>query len=134
MSLHPALYGYIRDEWTYPKGAVLMDEGGRGEWVYVILEGKAKVVKKTAKGKLTLQVLTEGDFFGEMAFLGRNKGPRSASVVAVDGSVRVGMLDPGMLERDYEMLSPQIKQLIRSLIMKLIDADQKASELAVAAG
>jgi CRP-like cAMP-binding protein len=132
MSLDPLAYTYIVNEKTYPKGSVLLEEGSKGTWVYVLLEGRAKVVKKTAKGTLTLNTLKAGDFFGEMGFLGRMQKPRSASVVAVEGPVRIGMLDPQLLERDYETIPKRIKELVIAMILKLNEADEKACVLAEA--
>ncbi|MCJ7775008.1 MAG: hypothetical protein MUP08_01345, partial [Desulfobulbaceae bacterium] len=44
---------------------------------------------------------------------------RSASVVAADGPVRLGVLDSERLVKDYGTLSPQFRALMRSLIRRL---------------
>jgi CRP/FNR family transcriptional regulator, cyclic AMP receptor protein len=60
---------------TYDQGATVVQEGAAGSVFYVILEGRARVVRN---GR-TLARLNKGDFFGEMSLLdGR---PRTASVV-----------------------------------------------------
>ena len=61
---------------TYPEGATVVEEGTTGSKFYVILDGRAKVVRK---GR-TVDRLSPGDFFGEISLL--DGGPRAASVVA----------------------------------------------------
>ena len=57
----------------------LLLEGDVGHAFFVIVSGQVKVVKD---GKL-LNVLKDGDCFGEMAYLSGNKSKRSASITAV---------------------------------------------------
>ena len=88
-----------------------------GSWIFVILEGSARVKKKTDKGQITLDVLKEGDIFGEMEFLEGAKRPRTASLVA-SSDVWVGILDVDRLLKDYELVYPKLRILIRSLMAK----------------
>ncbi len=82
MPVHHTIHAYVASEEFYPNGSVIIEEGTVGDWVYVILEGSAKVRKKTSKGLVTVDTLKEGDVFGEMGFLEGGKRLRSASVVA----------------------------------------------------
>ncbi|MBW1682325.1 MAG: cyclic nucleotide-binding domain-containing protein [Deltaproteobacteria bacterium] len=126
------LLGYIASEETYEDRTVIIEEGSKGEWIFVVLEGRVKVKKKTEKGKVTLDTLKEGDIFGEMVLLEQRKGVRTASVVA-DGRVRVGVLDTQRVVRDYESLSPQLKDLIRTLIVRLKETTARVSAMAAGA-
>jgi eukaryotic-like serine/threonine-protein kinase len=74
--------------WEVLRGAIwenhareqnLLQEGDIGRAFFVIIAGQVKVVKD---GKL-LNVLKEGDCFGEMAYLTGSQARRSASIVAV---------------------------------------------------
>jgi len=58
--MDPALHSYIAEETTYSDGEVIIEEGSRGSWIYVILEGSAKVKKRTPKGMVTIDILREG--------------------------------------------------------------------------
>jgi CRP-like cAMP-binding protein len=63
----------------YPKDAVVFEDGMPGDYMYLIREGQVKVTKMSEDGReKILEILGEGDFFGEMALLER--APRSASV------------------------------------------------------
>ncbi len=119
MTIDGLVYGYVASEEVYPDKAVIIEEGSKGDWVYVILEGSAKVRKRTRKGVVTLDTLSEGDIFGEMVLLETGQELRSASVVAAGGLVRLGVLDSERLVKDYGTLSPQLRALMRSLIRRL---------------
>lgn len=119
MTIDGLVYGYVASEENYPDKAVIIEEGSKGDWVYVILKGSVKVRKRTRKGVVTLDTFSEGDIFGEMVLLETGQELRSASVVAADGPVRLGVLDSERLVKDYGTLSPQLRALMRSLIRRL---------------
>ncbi len=61
-------------------GAMVLEEGGPGDSLYLIKKGEVEVFTRDLKGKvLSLARLREGDFFGEISLItGR---PRTASVI-----------------------------------------------------
>ena len=130
--MHPALHSYIVEETIYHDREVIIEEGTKGSWIYVILEGIAKVKKRTPKGMVTVDFLREGEVFGEMAFLEGGMSTRSASVIAADGEVRVGLLDTQKLIDDYEAVPSELKTLIRSLMQKLRNTTSKVCSILVA--
>ena len=131
MAIDGLVIGYIASEEVYPDKTVIIEEGGKGSWVYVILEGRVKVIKRTRKGVVTLDTLKEGDIFGEMVLLETGQEVRSASVVATDGPIRLGVLDSERLVKDYGTLSPQLRTLMRSLIRRLKEATDKVCNIVV---
>jgi CRP-like cAMP-binding protein len=130
--MNPALHSYIVEETIYHDREVIIEEGTKGSWIYVILEGIAKVKKRTAKGMVTVDILRVGEVFGEMAFLEGGMNTRSASVIAADGEVRVGLLDTQKLIDDYEAVPSELKTLIRSLMQKLRNTTSKVCSIIVA--
>ena len=131
MTIDGLVYGYVASEEVYPDNAVVIEEGSKGAWVYLILEGRAKVIKRTMKGVVTLDTLKEGDIFGEMVLLETGQELRSASVVATDGPLKLGVLDSERLVKDYGTLSPQLRTLMRSLIRRLKEATDKVCNIVV---
>jgi CRP-like cAMP-binding protein len=129
MPLNQIIYGYVASEETYPDKELLIEEGSQGDWVYVVLEGQAKVKKRTSKGTVTIATLKQGDILGEMALFGGGERVRKASVVA-DGPVRLGVLDGTRLLNEYETLCPPLRGLIKTLIVRLREASAKVIELA----
>ena len=130
--MHRALDSYIVEETTHPDGEVIIEEGSRGSWIYVILEGSAKVKKRTPKGMVAIDVLREGEVFGEMTFLEGGTSTRSASVIAAEGQVKVGLLDTEKLINDYEAVPSELKTLIRSLMVKLRNTTSKVCSIIIA--
>jgi CRP-like cAMP-binding protein len=94
------------DELTFEPREAIVEEGMRGETLFVVLSGKAKV---TRGGRKVGEVLP-GDFFGELSAL--DGGPRSATVAA-ETPVRV-----------LRLFRHTLLELVRDepgLIMKLLD-------------
>lgn len=125
MTVNQDVFSYVVNEERFPDKAFIIKEGGRGDWIYVILEGRVKLLKKTSKGMMTIDTLTEGDFVGEMSLLKRDSEPRIVSAVA-DGPVMVGTLDTTLLKQDWDAQPPRLKKLISSLIQNLEDSIKKA--------
>lgn len=69
---------------TFPKHAVVVNEGDRTDSLYVILSGRVKVfVADDEGGEVVLSTQGAGEYFGEMVL---DEGPRSASVMTLEPS------------------------------------------------
>lgn len=67
---------------SFPKNAVIINEGDRGDSLFVILAGRVKVYVSDDDGReMVLDSHGPGDYVGEMALDGR---PRSASVMTLE--------------------------------------------------
>jgi CRP-like cAMP-binding protein len=132
MAVDQLLYVYVLNEEDYPANSVIVREGSKGDWMYVILEGKIKIKKNTPKGMVTIGTLKEGDILGEMALFDSVVADRirTASAIA-DGPVKVGVLDTDRLLKDFESVSPQLKGLTKTLVKRLSDTTQRAVKLAM---
>ena len=133
MDINQLVQLYLSNEETYESGEIIIEEGAKDNWVYIILEGQAKVTKRTDAGIVTIDKLKKGAIFGEMALLGKIQVGRSASVVAADGAIRVGILDLQQLLRDYASLSPTLRSLTTALIMTLEESNEKVAAFVVPA-
>lgn len=75
-------------------------EGDPSNWLYIVAEGKVRVLKQSASGKdIILEIITSGDLFGGVAVL--DKRPYPASAQAMEDS--------------------RILKLSRTNILKIID-------------
>jgi CRP-like cAMP-binding protein len=66
----------------FAKGNVIVKQGAPAQpWLFIIINGEAEVYLEGANGgKRVLNVLSKGDFFGEMSLM--TGAPRVASVIA----------------------------------------------------
>ncbi|HEU5178970.1 MAG TPA: cyclic nucleotide-binding domain-containing protein, partial [Burkholderiales bacterium] len=67
---------------SYPKQAILINEGDESDSLYLILAGRVKVYLSDESGKeLILAIKGPGQYFGEMVL---DSQPRSASVMTLE--------------------------------------------------
>jgi CRP/FNR family cyclic AMP-dependent transcriptional regulator len=77
-----ALASLLRNR-SIRKGDLLFHKGDEGTALYIISKGLIKIAVPTRRGdEVTLAILTDGDFFGEMALL--DDMPRSADATALE--------------------------------------------------
>ena len=132
MTIDGAVYSYVLSEEDHEDGAVILKEDTKGDWLYVILEGQADVKVNTPRRMIKVDTLKEGEIFGEVPLFGETKGIRTASIVA-RGPLKVGVLDKERMKTEFEGLSPQLRELLTSLVSKLVMTTKEVSLLAVEA-
>ena len=70
----------------YPKGSVILFEDDPGDSLYIVREGRVKVVLVGEDGReVILGVLGVGEHFGELSLI--DDQPRSAHVIAMEDSL-----------------------------------------------
>jgi len=114
-------------ERRYPKGSTIVEEGLAGDYMYVIREGRVKVVKSSDDGReKIMDFLEAGSFFGEMSLL--DQQPRSASVETL-GPVRLLALSRADF-LDVLRKSPDLAlAVIQVLTRRLRETDEQASSM-----
>ena len=91
-------------EFSYPQGAVIFEQGGKADSFYLIYGGSVRIVRRQNKKEYQLARLVREDYFGEMALVA--KRPRSATVTALaDTSLLV------LSRADFDRLFKQHPQL-----------------------
>jgi CRP-like cAMP-binding protein len=106
--------GRLADEVTVGAGKVLAEEGASGHEFFVILDGTVAITK----GANHLADLGPGDFFGELAMIG--KVPRTATATA---STPATLLVVG--HREFTTLladQPQIREKVLTAVARRISA------------
>ncbi len=114
---------------TFPKNTVILLAEEEGDTLFIIDKGRVKVTILSEDGReLILDILSKGDFFGEMSLLdGR---PRSATVVAIEDSELL-ILRRGDFIRLIERIPRIAAQVMAILASRLRKADQKIEGLAL---
>ncbi len=120
------LFEYYGDK--VKKGEFIFKEGDNAELVYMIHKGKVQITKDVKNIKEKVQILKEGEFFGEMAVI--DSLPRSANAMALE--------DCELIKMDRESFEKTIKEnhqfavsVIRGLSERLRDTNEIKAVLAV---
>lgn len=113
----------------YKKNDVILMEDEVGTALFVIVTGKVKVARTSTDGReVILTILSESDFFGEMAIL--DGQTRSATVVAIEDSelFLIQRNDFINLLKEY----PEVAiSLLQELTKRLRSADAKIKALSL---
>ena len=120
-------FAELTRERTYPKGSVILFQGDPGDSLYVLHQGRAKVVLIGEDGReVILGVLEPGAHFGELALI--DDQPRSAHVIAMEDS-QLLILRREDFRRRVEANPPVAWALLTELSRRLRRADQKIGGL-----
>ena len=106
---------------TFPKGAILINEGDTSESLYIVLSGRVKVYASNAAGReIVLSFFGPGEYVGEMSLDG---SPRSASVMTVETTACAVVTRASF--RDFVLAHPEFAM---HLIVKLIQRVRATTE------
>jgi len=95
-----------------PAGAKIVEEGKGGVGFYLILAGKAEVIRNGEK----LAELSEGNFFGELSVI--DGAPRTADVIAMTDTFCLVITQWAMtslIENHPEIAQGMLAELVRRL-------------------
>jgi CRP-like cAMP-binding protein len=92
----------------------LVKQGQTEERLFKITSGDAIVARETASGIVPLAHLQKGDFFGRVSFLDMGNEPQAASVFAAP-NLKLTALDPAQLQKEHEMLSSTLQNILAHL-------------------
>lgn len=122
------LEGLFKDK-SYDKEALIVGQEDAGDALFVLTEGRVKVVLYGPSGReVILSVFKPGDFFGEMSLL--DNEPRSANVIAVEPS-RLLMLDRAAFARHLAQNPKTALNVLAELSRRLRRADAIIGNLAL---
>ncbi len=110
---------------SFPKNAVIINEGDQTDSLYILLSGRVKVFVSEEDGReVVLSTMREGNYFGELVLDG---GPRSASIMTLEPCrcfvIPLGDIQ-GLLDHNPLFAGHLIHMLIgrvRSLVKKVSD-------------
>jgi len=120
-------FAELTRERTYPKGSVILFQGDPGDSLYVLRQGRAKVVLIGEDGReVILGILTVGDHFGELSLIDGH--PRSAHVIAMDDAQLIVLRREDFRRRVEE--SPRVAwALLVEISRRLRRADEQIGSL-----
>jgi CRP-like cAMP-binding protein len=114
----------------YPEGAVVVSEAERGDALFVLAQGKVKVVLYGESGReVILSIFSKpGEVFGEMSLL--DDAPRSATVMAMEPSTLL-VLSRADFRAHVERHPSIALQVLTELSRRLRRADAIIGDLAL---
>lgn len=120
-----AAEGVVR---TFPKGAILINEGDTSESLFIILSGRVKVYASNTSGReIVLSFFGPGEYVGEMSLDG---SPRSASVMTVEPTTCT--IITGASFREFVRVHPEFAiHLIGKLIQRVRVTTENVKSLAL---
>ena len=109
-------------------GDFLIKEGDTDQTVFVILDGKIKILKEFGKQQKGIATLSEGDWIGEISFT--KKVPRTASAMALENSrvmaINIATLDV-LEEKTHLYILKKLNDLASERINQLILSERKTA-------
>ncbi len=119
-------HGIVR---SFPKNAVIINEGDVSNSLYVILEGRVKVfVSDDSSKEVILNIQGPGEYFGELALI--DDTPRSASVMTTEKS-RLVLVTRQAFERCLTENPSLSVKLIRTLAKRIRSLTVNVKDLAL---
>jgi CRP/FNR family cyclic AMP-dependent transcriptional regulator len=113
---------------TFPKHAIVVNEGDETDSLYVLLSGRVKVFVAGDDGReVVVNVIEAGDYFGELSLDG---GARAASVMTLE-PCRLFVISHGDVEGLLAANPLFARDLIRKLIGKVRSLTGRVRDLAL---
>ncbi len=122
-----ANFAQLAREKSYPRGSVILFEDDQGDSLFVVRDGRVKVVLVAEDGReVILGILGVGEHFGELSLI--DDQPRSAHVVAMEDSTLL-VLRREDFRRRVEQNPAVAWALLIELSRRLRRADEKIGSL-----
>lgn len=118
------LLAFTSERLTYPPGAVLFNEGDRGDSAYLILSGQVSVAVNSDNGPVVVATINQNNIVGEMALLGDM--PRTATVVATQ-PVETLQIKKDQFFQLLKDLPQMTLEIMRELAVRLNNANKELS-------
>ena len=113
------------EEQHFLPGEVIMYEGEFSQELYILMSGRVRIAKDYGgRHERTLVVLTQGDFFGDMAIF--ENAPRSATIVAEEESELLALSAEKFKQTIYQK-PEMVFEIFRELSARLRRREEHAA-------
>ncbi len=121
-------YGYVVNEEEIQAGEYIIKEGMHGNWISLVLEGSADIIKNTPKGEVRVCRLGSGSFVGNISSMLSKSSVRDASLIAATDTT-LGVLDLQRIHSEFALVSREMRQLAISLDQRLKRLTDRVMEM-----
>lgn len=115
----------LASEETYTDGQVIFKEGSPGDWVYVIISGAVEISKIVEGRSVVIEVLKEGEVFGELGFLG---GINRTAAARALGDTTLGIIERSFLDSEFNKLSGDFRSILVAVVLRFKKMIDRISE------
>jgi len=119
---------YIASEEAYQDGEIIIEEGGSGDWVYVVLSGTVEISKRIGGKTFIVTMLGQGEVFGELGFLG---GARRTATARAIGETSVGIIDRAFLDEEFNRLSSDFRAILLAVVKRFREMVDRTIEFSL---
>jgi len=120
----------ICEEIKFKNNEKIFAEGDFGDSMFIIKKGTVKIYKETLKRKKQIALLSDGEFFGEMALI--ESAPRSATAIAGGETVliKLSMDTFKLLKTNYPATGFKVVDvLLKFMSQRIRRTTKKAAKL-----
>jgi len=110
---------------TFQDGQIIFEDGSEGDCIYVVKGGEVEISKNVGVRKIVVEILKEGDIFGEMAYI--DKAPRSARATA-KGTTVIGTIDRTFFDTEFNKISADFQKILKTVAFRLRKSTQRSVE------
>ena len=114
-----------RNEKTFHRGSLMFIEGETSTEMYIIKQGKIRILKQEGESTIELAVLGAGSVLGELALLDHQ--PRSATAQVIE-DVTAAVIDDSLFTRTLAAIPPWLKDIIMEVVKRLRVTMKKTSD------
>jgi CRP/FNR family cyclic AMP-dependent transcriptional regulator len=114
-----------RNEKSFHRGSLMFIEGETSTEMYIIKNGKIRILKQEGESTVELAVLGPGSVLGELALLDHQ--PRSATAQVIE-DVNAAVIDEALFTRTLAAIPPWLKDIIMEVVKRLRVTMKKTSD------
>ncbi len=111
-----------RNERTFLRGSLMFIEGESSSEMFIIKNGKVRILRQEGEKAVELAVLGGGSVLGELSLL--DQQPRSATAQVVEDTV-VSVVDEAMLEQTLASIPNWLANIVKVVVKRLRDTMKK---------
>jgi CRP/FNR family transcriptional regulator, cyclic AMP receptor protein len=115
----------IASEETYTDGQLIFKEDSPGDWVYIVISGQVEITKTMEGREVVIEVLKEGEVFGELGFLG---GIRRTAAAKALGNTVLGVIERSFLDSEFNKLSADFRSILVAVVVRFKKMIERISE------
>lgn len=106
----------------FERGDVIYNEGDEPEVIFLIEEGEIEIYRQRGDRRISVQVLTRGQFSGETGVLEGKRHPMSARA---NTDLFCLAIPREEFEKELDQVSPMVRRVLLNLVAKLRHATNR---------